>query len=71
MAVAEIQMLAGRPTEQQKLRLAGLFGCDEWRELCSIAEFARALDTSLDQARRIALRHLADKELLRRRGQLA
>lgn len=51
------------PTEEQKTWLARLFGPKVWAELTRKPEFLSALDHSLSQARQIALRHLADKEL--------
>ena len=57
-----------RPTEAQKMWLARIFGEDVWTELCGKAEFLQALETSIEMARRIALRHLADKELYQRKS---
>lgn len=65
---SNIATLGGRPTESQKRWLAGIFGQELWSELCAKAEFHEALETSIDVARRIGLRHLAEKE--RRKGVL-
>ncbi len=63
------QVVTGsRPTEAQKRWLAGIFGQEVWRELCAKTEFVQALDTSIELARRLALRHLADKELYQRKS---
>jgi hypothetical protein len=53
----------GKPTEAQKSWLERIFGPETWSELCGKPEFLAALETSLYHARRIALRHLAAKEL--------
>lgn len=52
-----------KPTEAQKSWFARIFGPETWQELCRQPEFVGALDNSLGLARRIALRHLAAKEL--------
>lgn len=52
----------GKPTEEQKQWLAGLFGPEVWRELTGKGEFREALDSSVSQCRRIALQYLAEKE---------
>lgn|GEM_PF-6364254 len=57
-----------KPTEAQKSWLAQVFGDELWSELNRKREFQAALDTSVDQARCVALRHLARKELTRRGG---
>jgi hypothetical protein len=48
-----------KPTEAQKGWLARIFGPELWAELCDQPEFQRALDSSMANARRLALRHLA------------
>lgn len=51
-----------KPTAAQISWLASVFGPEVWRELSIKSDFLNALDTSIEKARRIALRHLADKE---------
>ena len=55
-----------RPTERQKCWLEGVLGTETWKELSGRADFALALETSLTQARRIALRYLAERERMHR-----
>ncbi len=52
-----------KPTADQKNWLARIFGPQVWNELTRRPDFVAALNESLGQAREIALRHLADKEL--------
>ena len=53
---------SGKPTAAQINWLASIFGPEVWLELSIKSDFMSALDTSVEKTRRIALRHLADKE---------
>ena len=60
-------MLANdKPTTVQIDWLARVLGREVWAELSGNDEFKSALETSLGHARRVALHHLADKELAKR-----
>lgn len=63
--MSEIMSDGSHPTEAQKNWFARLLGPQVWQELCREPEFHEALDRSLGAARRLALRHLADKERAR------
>lgn len=52
-----------QPSENQKRWFRGLFSHQEWQELCREDEFNEALQNSLGQARMVALRHLARKNV--------
>jgi hypothetical protein len=64
--ISDAAMGGARPTEAQKRWLAGVFGSEVWEELCGRADFRAALETSVDLARRVGLRYLAEKEVYRR-----
>ncbi len=50
-----------QPTLEQKEWLAGVLGPQVWGELKDRPDFQAALGVSLEEARRIALRHMADR----------
>lgn len=50
------------PTPEQQAWLAGVLGRKAWRELSANPDFITALNTSMDLARRIGLKHIASKE---------
>jgi hypothetical protein len=60
---------SNKPTRAQKDWLARVLGQAAWGELSGKPEFVEALESSISRARRIALRHLADKELNKRQEQ--
>ena len=59
--VTSVMSQSSKPTAAQISWLASIFGPEVWRELSIKSDFINALDTSIEKARRIALRHLADK----------
>ena len=57
-----------RPTESQIRWLAGVLGKELWEQLATDAEFQSAVADSMEAARRVGLRKLAERERLQMSG---